>query len=121
MSKSLAARFRRHLNAGSVLCMYQPIQDVRTGEISGVEVLARWRDVDGSIVAPDKFIDLVVQADQTLAFTKMVADRAFQELTTALPAATRLHSREDLYRPASARLTASETSASNTLSFPSSV
>jgi sensor c-di-GMP phosphodiesterase-like protein len=87
---SLDRRFRRNLNAGSVLCMYQPILDLRTGTISGVEVLARWRDVDGTMVAPDKFIDLVVKHGQTLAFTKMVADRAFKELTTTLPAGTRL-------------------------------
>lgn len=87
---SLPARFRRNLNIDSVICAYQPILDLRTGQISGCEVLARWRDVDGSVVAPDKFIDIVAHSGQTLAFTKMVADRAHLELSQALPAATRL-------------------------------
>jgi sensor c-di-GMP phosphodiesterase-like protein len=87
---SLESRFRRNLDAGSVVCAYQPILDLRTGAISGVEVLARWRDVDGSIIPPDKFIDLIAKAGKTLAFTKMVADRAYAELSEALPRDTHL-------------------------------
>lgn len=82
---SMESRFRRNLNADSVICAYQPILDLRTGEIAGCEVLARWRDVDGSVVAPDKFIDLVETGGKTLAFTKMVANRAFAELSQNLP------------------------------------
>lgn len=87
---SLEQRFRRHLSSQSVVCAYQPILDLRTGEISGCEVLARWRDVDGSIVAPDKFVDIVAGANQTLSFTKMVAERAFEELSRGLPKDIRL-------------------------------
>lgn len=82
---SFSSRFRRHLNTPSIVCAYQPILDLRTGAISGCEVLARWRDVDGSIVPPDKFIDFVSKSGETLAFTKMVVDKAFDELTKALP------------------------------------
>ncbi len=81
---SLDSRFRRNLDAGSVVCAYQPILDLRTGAISSCEVLARWRDVDGSIVPPDKFIGLVAAAGKTLEFTKMVADRAYAELSANL-------------------------------------
>lgn len=87
---SLAQRFRRNLNADSIVCAYQPILDLRTGQIAACEVLARWRDLDGSIVPPDRFIDLVAQSGQTLAFTRMVAERAFRELSEALPQETRL-------------------------------
>ncbi|HYD15965.1 MAG TPA: EAL domain-containing protein [Hyphomicrobium sp.] len=87
---SLESRFRRNLTPESVVCVYQPILDLRSGKISGCEVLARWRDVDGSIVSPDKFIDIVANSGQTLAFTKMVADRAFDELTGYLPQGTSL-------------------------------
>lgn len=87
---SFEARFRRSLNKGSIVCVYQPIMDLRSGEISGCEVLARWRDVDGSLVYPDKFIDIVARSGNTLAFTKSVADRAYQELTSALPRHLRL-------------------------------
>ena len=87
---SLEARFRRSLSKDSVVCAYQPIMDLRSGEISGCEVLARWRDVDGSLVYPDKFIDIVARSGNTLAFTKMVAERAYEELANTLPRAKQL-------------------------------
>lgn len=87
---SFESRFLRNLDTGSIVCAYQPILDVKTGRISGCEVLARWRDLDGSIVYPDRFIDIVAQADRTLDFTKMMADRAHRELSVALGADTRL-------------------------------
>lgn len=87
---SLEARFRRNLTPASIVCAYQPIMDLHSGEIAGCEVLARWRDVDGSLVSPDKFIDIVARSEQTLAFTKMVAERAHAELSQVLPANTRL-------------------------------
>jgi sensor c-di-GMP phosphodiesterase-like protein len=87
---SLESRFRRNLNASSIVCAYQPILNLKTGEISGCEVLARWRDVDGSIVPPDRFIDIVSQTGKTLDFTRMVADRAYDELSRHLPATQHL-------------------------------
>ena len=87
---SFEQRFRRNLGGCSVVCAYQPILDLRTGTISGCEVLARWRDVDGSIVPPDKFVDIVASTENTLAFTKMVADKAFAELSKSLPQDVRL-------------------------------
>lgn len=87
---SLEHRFRRNLSKDSIICAYQPILDLRTGEISGCEVLARWRDVDGSVVPPDKFVEIVARSGQTLAFTKMVAERAFEELSRTLPSDIRL-------------------------------
>jgi len=82
---SFEARFHRNLNAASILCLYQPILNVRSGEISGFEVLARWRDVDGTIASPDKFIDVVARSGRTMEFTQLVADCAFRELSTHLP------------------------------------
>lgn len=87
---SFSSRFQRNLNKTSIVCAYQPILDLRTGEISGCEVLARWQDVDGSIVPPDRFIDFVSSSGETLAFTKMVVDKAFDELTERLPKAAPL-------------------------------
>ena len=87
---SLEARFNRNLNTESIVCAYQPILDLRSGKISGCEVLVRWRDVDGSLVFPDKFIDIVARSEKTLAFTRMVADCAHAELSNALPADARL-------------------------------
>lgn len=77
-----AERFRRGLNPRNLILAYQPIADLSTDEIACVEVLARWRDYDGTIVAPDHFIPLVAQFDRTQQFTRMVIDRAYEELST---------------------------------------
>ncbi|MER0238013.1 EAL domain-containing protein [Fulvimarina sp. MAC8] len=78
---SFESRFRRNFTAQSVECLYQPILDMKTGEIAACEVLARWRDVDDKIVFPDKFIPLIEKFGLTLAFTKLVVERAFRDLT----------------------------------------
>ena len=85
---SFEARFVRHLDAGSICCVYQPIMDLKTGEIAGCEVLGRWRDVDGTLVYPDRFIPLVEAEGLTLKLTRLVAERAHAELS-ALPARRR--------------------------------
>lgn len=88
---SFENRFRRHLSADSIICSYQPVMDLRTGRITGCEVLARWRDVDGSIVFPDRFIPLVEREGLTLAFTRAIVEKAMRELSAALPESARLH------------------------------
>lgn len=87
---SFEARFRRHLDASSVICAYQPVMDLETGQITGCEVLARWRDIDDNVVYPDAFVPLLEKHGTTLAFTEMVAARAFEELSSALPAGRKL-------------------------------
>lgn len=82
---SFEARFRRHLDAESVICVYQPIIDVGTGAVVGCEILARWRDVDDSIVYPDRFIPLVEKHGLTAKFTRLVVQRAFAELSKTAP------------------------------------
>ncbi|MBC8129680.1 MAG: EAL domain-containing protein [Rhizobiaceae bacterium] len=87
---SFEQRFRRHLDASSVLCVYQPIIAVGTGEVVGCEVLARWRDVDDSIVYPDRFIPVVERFGLTEKFTRLVVERAFAELSASIPTDRRL-------------------------------
>jgi sensor c-di-GMP phosphodiesterase-like protein len=82
---SFEERFGRNLNAGSIVCLYQPILNVRRDEVAGFEVLARWRDVDGTIASPDKFIGIVARSGRTMEFTQLVVDCAFRELSTNLP------------------------------------
>jgi sensor c-di-GMP phosphodiesterase-like protein len=83
---SFEARFRRHLNPDSIRCVYQPILDFRTGTIFGCEVLARWRDIDGTIAMPDQFIPIVERSGQTALFTRLVIDCAMRELSAHVPA-----------------------------------
>ncbi|RUP00502.1 EAL domain-containing protein [Hyphomicrobium sp.] len=84
---SFEARFARNLDERSLVLAYQPIVELRSGRISGCEVLARWRDLDGSVVSPVRFLDLVRHLRRTLEFTELVAARAQEELMKEVPTA----------------------------------
>ena len=53
---------RRDLSAaiqsGAIEMVYQPIFEVRTGELSGVEALARWTHPEYGPISPDEFITI---------------------------------------------------------------
>jgi sensor c-di-GMP phosphodiesterase-like protein len=84
------ARFKRHLSLDSVVCTYQPVLSLHSGLVSGCEVLARWRDVDGTIVYPDQFLHLLEKHNLTRSFTTLIAKRAHMELSDHLPEGGRL-------------------------------
>lgn len=48
----------RALAAGEFVPYYQPIVDIRSGQLRGAEVLVRWRKPDGTLVLPGAFIPL---------------------------------------------------------------
>jgi diguanylate cyclase (GGDEF)-like protein len=54
----LEAELRGALDDGQIRAWYQPQQCTRTGQISGIEALARWIRPDGSMVFPSDFIPL---------------------------------------------------------------
>ena len=82
---SFEARFRRRFSAESVECVYQPIMRLSDGVVSGCEVLARWRDIDGSIVMPDSFLPIVEKMGRGDLLTRWVIERARHELRAHLP------------------------------------
>lgn len=47
----------RAIAAGEIKPHYQPVINLRTGELAGCEVLARWEKKSGEVVAPTAFID----------------------------------------------------------------
>ena len=82
---SFVARLRRNLVPERVICTYQAIYDTRSGRISGCEVLVRWRDLDDRIVYPDRFLPIIEQDRRMMDLTRMVVDRAWRELSEAIP------------------------------------
>ena len=58
---ALEADLRRALLCGDVQPHYQPIVDLRTGRLTGVEALARWSK-DGVAVSPAVFVPLAEQS-----------------------------------------------------------
>lgn len=83
---SFEARFLRSLRRGRIECYYQPILHVADKRIGGVEVLARWRDIDGVPVRPDRFLEIVSRRRLTVPFTRAVVDTAMAEIIERLEA-----------------------------------
>jgi len=54
----LEAELRDAIDDGQIVAWYQPQQSTKTGELAGVEALARWVRPDGSIVKPADFVHL---------------------------------------------------------------
>ena len=52
------AEIERALAAGEFVPYYQPIVDIRSGQLRGAEVLVRWKKPDGTLVLPGAFIPL---------------------------------------------------------------
>ncbi len=68
------------LETGQLVLHYQPIADVRTGLVSGVEALVRWQHPERGLLGPGHFLPLVEQSGLTRALTSFVIDRALHEL-----------------------------------------
>ena len=54
----LEMSLRRALNEGELVLHYQPILDMTSGEIVGVESLVRWMHPQRGLMGPDKFISI---------------------------------------------------------------
>jgi diguanylate cyclase (GGDEF)-like protein/PAS domain S-box-containing protein len=55
---SLSTRLRRAVELEQWMLHYQPLIDLTTGEMTGVEALIRWPEPNGSLVPPGEFIPL---------------------------------------------------------------
>ena len=58
---AIEQRFRLALRDRRFCCAYQPKVDIRSQAVVGVEVLLRWRDEEGVIQPPGKFVALAIE------------------------------------------------------------
>ncbi|WP_247529989.1 EAL domain-containing protein [Bradyrhizobium sp. 199] len=65
---------------------YQPIFDLRTGKITGCEILARWVRRDGSVVPPMNFIPLAESSGRIQVMTWQILRSALSDLRPVLRA-----------------------------------
>ena len=72
----MEAEFRGAIVNRQILPFYQPQQCVRTGELAGIEALARWVRADGSVVMPCDFVPLSEEMG--------VSDVLFETVLTAV-------------------------------------
>lgn len=75
---------RRALRAGEFVPYYQPVVDIRSGQLRGAEVLVRWRKPDGSLVLPGSFIPLAESSGLIRDMTRDLMRRACAEAGPAL-------------------------------------
>ena len=76
----------RGLAAGEFKPYYQPIFDLRTGKITGCEILARWVRRDGSVVPPMNFIPLAESSGRIQVMTWQILRSALSDLRPVLRA-----------------------------------
>jgi sensor c-di-GMP phosphodiesterase-like protein len=63
------AEIERGLANGEFIPYYQPVVDIRSGQLRGAEVLVRWRKPDGTLVLPGSFIPLAESSGLIRALT----------------------------------------------------
>lgn len=82
---ALEKELRRALRNEEFVVYYQPQQDIRTGQIVGVEALVRWQHPERGLVLPGEFIavaeetELIVPLDQWVLRTACTQAKAWQE------------------------------------------
>jgi sensor c-di-GMP phosphodiesterase-like protein len=74
------------LKAGEFVPYYQPIVDIRSGQLRGAEVLVRWRKADGTLVLPGAFITLAESSGLIREMTRDLMRRVCAEAGRAVGA-----------------------------------
>lgn len=79
--KSIEFRLREAIDNESIYLEYQPILEVQSKQIIGVECLIRWKDAVHGVVSPELFLSIAEQLNlyPSLAFSSV--KRAFKELS----------------------------------------
>ncbi|HEX5211308.1 MAG TPA: EAL domain-containing protein [Pseudolabrys sp.] len=72
------------LRAGEFVPYYQPIVDIRSGQLRGAEVLVRWKKADGSLVYPGSFIPLAESSGLIRDMTRDLMRRVCVEAGSAI-------------------------------------
>ncbi|MCF6156034.1 MAG: EAL domain-containing protein [Candidatus Brocadia sp.] len=76
---------RRALDRGEFVVYYQPLVNIGTGQIVGMEALVRWRHPDRGLITPEEFLALsentrlIVFIDELVLYTVCVQCKAWQD------------------------------------------
>jgi diguanylate cyclase (GGDEF)-like protein/PAS domain S-box-containing protein len=76
---TLETKLRRAIEQEEFLLHYQPKVDIRTGRMSGLEALVRWRGNDGVLIAPGKFIPVLEETGLIVEAGLWILERAAQQ------------------------------------------
>jgi diguanylate cyclase (GGDEF)-like protein len=76
---ALVAELRTAMENDEVVVHYQPQADLRTGQIVGIEALARWQHPQRGLLMPAEFVGVAEQSGLVRPFTMRVLDLAVAE------------------------------------------
>ncbi|HEY6798885.1 MAG TPA: bifunctional diguanylate cyclase/phosphodiesterase [Kineosporiaceae bacterium] len=78
---SVEERLRAAIEEGGIDVLFQPVVDLATGVITGVEALARWADSRLGPIQPQEFIPIAEQTGLVVELGQLVLDRTLQQAT----------------------------------------
>lgn len=72
------ADIHRAFDEGEFFPVFQPQVELRTGQLVGFEVLARWQHKSLGLIGPDDFVPVVEESGLIDELTRMLLEKAFQ-------------------------------------------
>jgi EAL domain-containing protein (putative c-di-GMP-specific phosphodiesterase class I) len=75
----VAGELREAIDTGQLVLHYQPIQQLLTGEVSGVEALVRWQHPERGLLMPGDFIPIAEQNGLVVPLTRWVLREATRQ------------------------------------------
>jgi diguanylate cyclase (GGDEF)-like protein len=77
---SIETELRRALDKDQLKLFYQPLINLKSGEVAGFEALARWNHEDRGEISPTEFIPVAEESGLILTLGRWAMDRAAQTL-----------------------------------------
>jgi diguanylate cyclase (GGDEF)-like protein len=79
---TLNGMLNEDIGRNDLFLVYQPVMDFRTGQVSYIEALVRWRQPDGTIILPGTFIRVAEQSGVIRQLSEWIIETACRELAT---------------------------------------
>ena len=79
-NRKFESKFIDSLKNNEFEVWYQPKYDMKTNEICGAEALIRWREKDGQLISPAKFIPVFENSGQILQLDEVVIETTFKDI-----------------------------------------
>ncbi|WP_444996077.1 EAL domain-containing protein [Aliikangiella sp. IMCC44359] len=77
----LENKLRRGLDNNEFYLVYQPQYDITTGQLIGMEGLARWKTIDNEIITPSEFIPLAEDLGLIITMSEKLLTQAISNLS----------------------------------------